>query len=153
MPANLQLPNERLTQLKEIAQGFGGKNLAETFGQMIRELVHAGIIDCPSIPNIDIKAAPDGLAIRFDDGKYVAFKPTAAKALIASLREYATSPEKLGMTIYKTENFTIARKVKAVKITIPALDANAITKTLTPDLASDFADLTEAALKNVKTDA
>jgi hypothetical protein len=152
MPATLQIPEERLTQLKQISHAFGGLSLPATFGQMIRELVHAGIIDCPSILNIDIKAAPDGLAIRFDDGEYVAFKSAAAKALIASLRQYADVPDPqnpLPIVINKDSNFTIARKVRAVKITIPALSTDAITKTLSPDLASDFADLIEAALKNV----
>ena len=151
MPATLQLSNERHGQLKQISTEFGGKNFAETFGQMIRELVNAGIIDCPTIPNIDIKAATNGLAIRFDDGGYVAFKPAAAEALVASLREYATSPNRLGVSVNMDANFTIARKVRAVKITIPALEPNAITKTLSPDLATDFADLIDAALSNVTT--
>ncbi|WP_183530183.1 hypothetical protein [Yoonia ponticola] len=139
-------------QLRTIAQAFGGKNLAETFGQMIRELAHAGVIDSPSIPNIDIKAAPDGLAIRFDEGSYVAFTPPAAKCLIARLREYVSSKEKLPLMIDSTSNFMIARKVRSVKVTIPALSNDSITKVLSPDLASDLADLIEAALENVTTD-
>lgn len=149
MPALVKIPNERLTQLQEIANHFGGLSIPATIGQMIRELVKVGVIDCPSITGIEINVATDGLIIRLDNGEYIGFSAKAAQSLVDSLRLYATSDDKLSVLVNMDANFTIARKVRAVKVTIPALGKSSITKVLSPDLATDLADLIEAASRKI----
>ncbi|MDE4173673.1 hypothetical protein PXK01_05875 [Phaeobacter sp. PT47_59] len=142
----LKVPQERITQLKQMAANMGAVNMSEVLAKLIEFAQSEGLI-AHEIPGVKINALADGLAIRFDDGETIGFSHSEAAQLASEIRDFL-SGERSAKTVIsinaeKQMNFGLKGRGQGIAISIPA-DAPA--KMFDRGLADEFARLIEMAL-------
>ena len=136
----LQLPTERLEQIKAIGSALG-LSIAATLGHLIRGEIAKGTI-ADTLPGVSIERNEGGIVVGFDDDGRLQLDLDGAKALAALVNEY-TGAGKLGKLLNLDHNFMVERKGNGVKVTIMLTDG--ITKNFSFDVARDFARLVNEA--------
>jgi hypothetical protein len=139
----LQLPAERLAQLKELAVVFGGSTpatLSETIGNLISLARDQGLID-HGIPGIQLHCLSDGLVMNFDGGQPTELSFSGARMMSTQVRNYL-SGVKVELEPESDTIFEVAGKGgNAVVVKFGGIE-----KVLSRDVAKDFADLIETSV-------
>lgn len=140
----LKVPQERITQLKQMAANMGAVNMSEVLAKLIEFAQNEGLV-AHEIPGVTINALADGLAIKFDDGEYVKFSFEEAALLASEIRAFLSGEPKTVISINadKQMNFGLKGKGQGIAISIPAKSA---AKVFDRGLASEFARLIDMAL-------
>lgn len=139
----LQLPSERLGQIKRIAEALGGLSISDTVGHLVRQEIERGTIE-KTLPGIEIKHSAPAVVIAFDGGAPLRLTPEGAECLAKTIIEFTLGYE-AKTTIDMTHKFAVARKGSGIKVTLPAFGG--VTKTFSRDVATDLAKLIEAEAK------
>jgi len=138
----LQLPTERLEQIKAIGSALG-LSIAATLGHLVRGEIAKGTI-ADTLPGVSIQRNEGGVVIGFDDDGRQQFDLDGAKSLAALVNDY-TGAGKLAKLINLDHNFMVERQGNGVKVTI--LFPAGVTKNFSFDVARDFARLVSEAAK------
>ncbi|KRS11033.1 hypothetical protein XM53_18310 [Roseovarius atlanticus] len=142
----LKVPQERITQLKQMAANMGAVNMSEVLAKLIELAQSQGLIN-HEIPGVHINELQDGLVIRFDDGELTGFSFDEAGSLASEIRSFL-SGERDGKAKEGTSathgKFSLKGKGQGIAVSIPA-DGEA--KVFDRGLASEFARLIEMATK------
>jgi hypothetical protein len=137
----LQLPTERLQQIKNIGAVLG-LSIADTVGHLIRAEVARGTIP-DALPGINLARKGNVVVVGLDDETISTFSLSAARSLADTVAEF-TVAEKAMQKLYNLDHdFMVERKGNGIKVTIPAM--NGITKAFSFDVARDFARLVKEA--------
>lgn len=138
----IQLPTERLEQLKNIGLALGTKSIGETIGRLVRAEIERGTIP-DTLPGVSITRQSKGILLALDDDMPVSLTAAGAKSLADTVRDYADGNEASGKLFNVDFGYIIARQGNGIKLTIPFKDGT--TKSFSRDVARDFARLLEAA--------
>ena len=136
----VQLPTERLEQIKAIGSALG-LSIADTLGHLIRGEIAKGTIT-DALPGVSIHRDDASVAIAFDDSAPLKLDLDGAKALAETVKDY-TNAGKLQKLLNLDHNFIVERKGNGVKVTIPLTEGS--TKNFSVDVARDFARLVNEA--------
>jgi hypothetical protein len=141
------LPQERFFQLQELSDALGGKTMSETLQALFAAARDQGLIKGHSIPGVEVKinALSDGIVIQFDDGAYVPFSFEGARALADTVRQFVAGTNTKPLIDDTKHGFSVRRKGRGLIVTI-AFSETAPEKAWNTDLATEFADLIEAAV-------
>ncbi|MFC2967711.1 hypothetical protein [Acidimangrovimonas pyrenivorans] len=143
----LKVPQERITQLKQMAANMGAQNMSEVLAKLIAFAQNEGLI-AHEIPGVKINALADGLAIKFDDGETVGFSSEDAARLASEIRAFLagerTAKQVISMNADKRANFALKGKGQGIAVSIPAFSKTP--KVFDRGLADEFARLIERAL-------
>lgn len=138
---NLQIPKERLAQIKSIATVLN-LSIADTVGHLIRGEIERGTIE-DHLPGVCILPRAGGVEIAFDDAEPLLLNAQGAAALADTVASLAAKSQKEGI-ISPDHNFLVARRGLGVVVQIPFSDST--TKIFSLDVARDFARLIKKAL-------
>ncbi|WP_424976807.1 hypothetical protein [Leisingera sp. S232] len=142
----LKVPQERITQLKQMAANMGAVNMSEVLAKLVEFAQNEGLI-AHEIPGVKINALPDGLAVKFDDGETVGFSFEDAARLATEIRGFLDGErdEKtvISMNSDKQMNFGLKGKGQGIAISIPA---NSEAKVFDRGLTAEFARLIDMAI-------
>lgn len=142
----LKVPQERITQLKQMAANMGAVNMSEVLAKLIEFAQSEGLV-AHEIPGVKINALSDGVAIKFDDSETVGFSFEEAARLASEIRDFLTgerSPNTLiSIGADKQMKFGLKGKGQGIAISIPAKSE---AKVFDRGLASEFARLIDMAL-------
>lgn len=142
----LKVPQERITQLKQMAANMGAVNMSEVLAKLIEFAQNEGLV-AHEIPGVKINALADGVAIKFDDGETVGFSFEEAARLASEIRDFLKG-ERAAKTVIsintgKQMNFALKGRGQGIAISIPA---NSPAKVFDRGLADEFTRLIEMAL-------
>lgn len=148
----IQLPRERIEQLRQFGQATSTSTMSEIVGSLLKLARQQGLVE-HGIPGIDVNVLADGLAIRFPDSPTTGFSFNAAAKISDTVREYLDGQHAGEKNAHLTDpdshanSFAIWRRGNSIKIAIPM---NGSEKTFTRDLAEEFADLLDQAIRQSK---
>lgn len=156
----VQLPAERLEQLKLIKGVLGEKSISSTIAYLINEEIKRGTIT-NSIPGIIVQRAKDSVLVGFHENECVKFTLSQAKSLSDHLKEMVETDQQrktvlhVGLGKPGTIDFDVARVGNAIRVTIDdgskyresSPTEPKIVKNLTHDLALDFARLIDNSIE------
>ncbi|MDR7125541.1 hypothetical protein [Pseudotabrizicola sp. 4114] len=137
----IQVPTERLAQIKGIASALG-LSMSDTVGHLIRGEIERGTIP-DHLPGVCILPRASGVEVAFDDADPVMMSAAAATALADAVVSLATKPKKETI-VSPDQNFLVARRGNGVVVQVPFSDST--TKVFSVDVAKDFARLIRKAL-------
>lgn len=150
----IQLPRERLDQLRQFAQnmqtvqGVPDATMSAVIGELLNLARREGRIG-HGIPGIEINALSDGIAVRLDDCATAGFSFEDATSIAKTIRNFlAGDRPKGGVLVISSLHrglFRIFGKGQGVVISTEA-KAGAGEKILTRDLAAELADLLDHAV-------
>lgn len=140
----VRLPMERKIQLDAIAEVVGTTSFSATLATLIDLAREQGLVS-HGIPGVTLNAFPDGLSIVFDEMPPVAMSPKGAAMMAQTIRAVVDGTEGAGAVVNLDHCFTVKRRGSGVRVALHA-DGKEPTKTWSPDLASEFADLIDHAL-------
>ena len=133
----LRLPPRRLDQLKALSAVLN-LSLADTVGHLVRKEIAAGTIP-DTIPGIVVKRAGDKVVITVDDRATASYGLETARKLAVTIRAVVdVAPGEMNVML----NFGVIRRGGGMKLFFPLGGPETI---LSPDLASDLANLIEKA--------
>lgn len=135
----LNLPAERVEQLRAIAAARRLPTVTAAIGYLIRKEIAAGTIPA-DLPGISIKKNAKGVAIGFDDRTPTIYAKADAAKLARTIRDVALG-EAAGLADI-TGNWIVVGRGTGVKVHVPA---GSDARTFSRDLALDLADLIETA--------
>ncbi|MDM8166995.1 MAG: hypothetical protein QUV18_13680 [Roseovarius sp.] len=150
----IQLPRERIEQLRQFGQATSTSTMSEIVGSLLKLARQQGLVE-HGIPGINVKVnvLADGLAIRFPNSPTAGFSFDAASKIADTIREYLDGQHAGEKNAHLTDpdthanSFAIWRRGNSIKIAIPM---NAPEKNFTHDLAEEFADLLDNAVARSK---
>uniref|UniRef100_UPI003B51999C hypothetical protein n=1 Tax=Roseovarius indicus TaxID=540747 RepID=UPI003B51999C len=153
----IQLPRERIEQLRQFGQATSASTMSEIVGSLLKLARQQGLVE-HGIPGIDVNVLADGLAIRFPNSPTTGFSFEAASRIADTIREYLNGEhvgekieERIDIHLTDPDNhagsFSIWRRGNSLKIGIPM---NAPEMNFTHDLAAEFADLLDRAIRQSK---
>lgn len=138
----IQIPSERLDQIKAIGAALGGKSIADTIGHLVRAEVERGTIP-DFLPGVTITRQADGVQIALEDDLPVRLSGAGAQSLATTIRNYADGHETTSTLFNVDFGYIIARQGNGIKLTIPFKDGT--TKSFSRDVARDFARILDKA--------
>jgi hypothetical protein len=129
----LRLPPRRLDQLKALSAALN-LSLADTVGHLVRKEIAAGTIP-DTIPGIVVKRVGDKVSVAVDDHSAASYSLDTARKLATTIRAVIDgAPGEMNVML----NFGVIRRGTGMKLFLPLGGPETI---LSPDLASDLADL------------
>lgn len=143
----IQIPSERLDQIKAIGAALGTQSIADTIGHLVRAEIERGTIP-DTLPGISISKAGDTVMLALDDDLPVRMTQDRAKELAQIVLDYADGTERVQKLMNMDSaaldsTYVIARQGNGIKLTIPLKDGT--TKSFSRDVARDFARILDAA--------
>lgn len=141
MPTMLNLPDERVDQLRAIAAARQLPTVSAAVGYLIRKEIAAGTIPA-GLSGISITSGEPGVSIAFGDKLPVIYTKANAAKLANTIREVARG--EAGGLADITGNWIVQGKGAGVRVHVPA---GTDPRTFSRDVALDLADLIEAAAK------
>lgn len=144
----VQIPQERLLQLKELAEALGGTTMSATLGKLFELARSEGLITS-GIPGIDINVLSDGIVLCFDDTHRVPLTFGQAEELTAILSTSAA--EQRPETAAGRTPLPVQVTRKGNGVVLSADDHSTPLKILSKDLALEFADVLAGQLQGNRT--
>lgn len=139
MPTMLNLPDERVDQLRAIAAARQLPTLSAAVGYMIRKEIAAGTIPA-GLTGVSVAAVETGVSITFGDQSPAIYAKAGAVKLACTIREVARG--EAGGLADIAGNWIVRGKGAGVKVHVPAASNP---RAFSRDVALDLADLIEAA--------
>ena len=119
--------------------------MSETLQQLFQAARDQGLIKGHDLPGVRVNALSDGLVIRFDDQEPADFTFDAALALADTVRQFANGTNDGTLSANTDHEFAVRRKGRGLIITLNTVEG-ASEKAWNADIATEFADLIEAAV-------
>ncbi len=146
----LKVPQERITQLKQMAANMGAVNMSEVMAKLIEFAQSEGLI-AHEIPGVKINAFSNGLAIKFDDGETVGFTFDEAARFASEIKDFLAGERSnqhvMSINAQKKMNFALKGRGQGIAVSVPA---DAAPKLLDRGLATELARLIEMAIANAE---
>lgn len=139
MPNMLNLPAERIEQLRAIATARRLPTTTAVVAYLIRKEIEAGTIPA-DLPGISVAATPAGVVLGFDDRAPSILSKADAAKLARTIKQVVAGES--GGLVDIAGNWIVQGRGHWVKVHVPA---SADGRTFSRDLALDLADLIEAA--------
>lgn len=134
----VQIPQERLAQLKELADALGGATMSATLGKLL-ELARSEGLVTSGIPGIDINVLSDGIVLSFDDTHRVPLTWRQAEEIVTALS--TNGAEQRPETAAGRTSLPLQVTRKGNGVVLAAADHAAPLKILSKDLALEFAEV------------
>lgn len=144
----VQIPQERLAQLKELASALGGATMSATLGKLL-ELARSEGLVTSGIPGIDINVLSDGIVLSFDDTHRVPLTWSQAEQIVAILSTNAVEQRPETSACRTRLPLQVTRKGNGVVLSVD--DHAAPLKILSKDLALEFAEVLTDQLEGYRT--
>lgn len=142
---NVTMPEERMFQLRELADAMGGASMSETMKALFEAARAQGLIQNHTLPGVTINALSNGIVIQFDYGTRAPFSFEGARALAETIRQFVAGENDRTLQTNSAHNFSVQRKGRGIAVTISLSETPQI-KNWNADIAAEFADLIDAAV-------
>lgn len=143
---NIMLPEERMVALRDLADQLGGVSMSATLKALFAAARAQGLIKDHTIPGVTVNSFKDGIAVRFDDGEYASLTLAAARQLAATIRQFVEGSITAPLADLDND-FSVRRKGRGIIVAINAMTEVESSKVWNSDIALEFADLLDAAVK------
>lgn len=139
---NIMVAPERHKQIKAIAKALG-LSIADAIGRMVNAEIARGTIPA-DIPGFTIMKVADSVGFTIRDGDMPNLMTReAAKALAATIADFAVGAETAGAVYNVDHQFVVANRGTGIAISVPTTDGSM--KVVSRDVARDVARLLEQA--------
>lgn len=143
---SIALPTERADQLRQLSNALGGASMSETLQQLFQLARDQGLMTGHDIPGVRLNVVSDGVVIQFDDSAPAGFSFASARSLVDTIRQFIAGSNDVPHFISLDHDYSVRRKGRGIIVELN-FSNNASEKAWNTDLASDFADLIEHAIK------
>lgn len=138
----IQIPSERLDQIKAIGAALGGLSIADTIGHLVRAEIERGTIP-DTIPGVEIQRTDNGVTLTLGDNPPAHLAKGSARALVEALYGHIDAKGVARAVLDQQGGYMVERRGNGLKLKVPLECEEA--KTFSRDLARDLARLVNQA--------